>query len=149
VMSASPLSSLLARRLVAVLGTVLLLLTSVVAAPVLPAFAADPPPGLAVSADAPESVLLGERAEITLTATNPADGPELFNLSFRYVLPEGVEYAGTDHPLGDPEVREGENGETVLVWVNVSDLPSGGQQQLSFDVTAGVDVLPVGSAFDT
>src|SRR5690606_2116376 len=133
-----------ARRLVATLAA-LLLLGSGLVAPAAPAFAAV---SLAAGVEAPDRVLLGEPATVTVTAENTGDADQ-YNLSFRHVLPAGVEYvagSSSEH-LGEPEVRTGPSGETVLLWVNVSDLPVGGVQRLTYRVLPGVAELPVASTF--
>ncbi|MDH3680139.1 MAG: isopeptide-forming domain-containing fimbrial protein, partial [Acidimicrobiia bacterium] len=83
--------------------------------------------------------LIGEHVTYTLTATGTqASAANLYNLSFRDVLPAGVEFVSaspaptavlTDTPL---------IGQTTVIWENVSDLPAASQSS----VTVTVDTNP-------
>ena len=117
---------------------------------------------------APGQVLAGDDINYTLTARNPGSTP-LFNVTFRDVLPLGVEYAGGAMPaeIGDPQiirtpVIEPVSGlevfQQTLIWQNIADLQAGDDLSISFDVSvtiAGVtddvsreDLYAVGSTVD-
>ena len=99
--------------------------------------------------------LIGEEVTYTLQATgNHASGLPLYNLSFRDVLPAGVNFVSgspaptevlTDAPLA---------GQTTVIWSNVSDLPAASRSSVSITVdtnpdftggTTGSATVPVGS----
>ncbi|MBD8869170.1 DUF11 domain-containing protein [Nocardioides donggukensis] len=124
----------------------LVLVGLVVVVPASPAFAAE---GIAVTKSASEQVLVGEDVAVTITARNTGTEKE-YNLTLRDVLPLGVEYAGPTRPAGMPEPTEyvDSDGRTVLVWENVSDLPVGAAQSVSFAVRPDPDVHPVGSTIE-
>ncbi len=124
----------------AVLGAVLLFV------PGVPASAA--PGDLTVAKGADETVLVGGTVDFTLTAANGASGPQQYNLTFRDVLPVGVHYTGPTRPaaLGEPRViADPLTGQETLIWANVSDLPPGASQRLTFTATPDPDVFRVGS----
>ncbi|WP_420365676.1 isopeptide-forming domain-containing fimbrial protein [Curtobacterium sp. L3-7] len=108
-----------------------------------------------VTAKADDSVLSGAPATVTLTAKNTADasgGTDLYNLGYSYTLPAGVTYVagkatadGTALP--DPTTTTLADGGTLLVFSNVSDLVSGDQKSIAFQVTASDTVFPVGTSF--
>lgn len=130
--------------LAAVAGLVLTAL-SLVDAPV----EAAPGESLQVSLDASPSVLVGESGTVEVRVVNDGDRPE-YNLSLRTVLPAGVTYVGgstAPDQLGEPQQVGLPGGETVLLWPNVSDLPRGGDQRLTFEVATDPAVHPVGSSF--
>lgn len=130
---AAPVAALMAGTLLAVV-------------PATPAVAAE---GVLLTKEAPEQVMLGEPATITLTARNTGDEPE-YNLSFRDVLATGVTYRpGSSAPagVGEPQVLTRTDGRQVLVWANVSDLPVGAEQELRFEVVPGVAPHPVADEF--
>lgn len=135
-------------RLVAALILVLSTMALVSAAPATAA----PPDDLDVTAEATGNVLVGEPATVRITARNTGEDDQ-YNLSFRYVLPEGVTYVAgsTEASLGEPRVLTGPAPEnrTVLVWSNVSDLPRNATQTLTFQVRPDADDRPVGSTFAT
>ena len=100
---------------------------------------------LSFSKSADDDVLAGSGISYHLTASNPTDGTPLFNVSFRDVLPPGVEYdPGSTSPpsAGEPriitadvEVEGVSWTQQTLIWDNVSDLPSGGTATVSFRAT--------------
>ena len=129
------------------LAGALLAAMCVVVGQALPAYAA----GISVGKSAPASVLAGGQIRFEISASNPAGGtaaPE-YNLSFRDVLPEGVSYVpGSTRPAsaGEPDVRMTADGRRqVLLWLNVSDLPVGASEGLSFAALPDPAVFPVGS----
>ncbi len=111
---------------------------------------------VSVTAKAPASVLSGDTATVTLTATNstPASGgTAVYNLGYSYTLPTGVSYvAGSatadGQKLTDPVQTPLANGAgTLLVFSNVSDLVAGDQKSIAFGVTPSPSVFPVGTSF--
>ncbi|HEY2479710.1 MAG TPA: hypothetical protein VGI17_13400 [Solirubrobacterales bacterium] len=59
-----------------------------------PSFAnAEGTPNIALAANAPAQALIGTQQEVHLTASNPAEEPRGYNLTFRDVLPKGVAYS--------------------------------------------------------
>ena len=96
------------------------------------------------------TTLYGRDANVTLDATN-ATGTDAYNLSFTATLPPDVAYvAGSaevmDEPVAAPQQRVQEDGSTVLVWVNVSDLLSGASSALRFSMRPDVEVYDVGDS---
>ena len=127
---------------------ILLGLGVLVVLPMAPAYAAE---SLTLAKTATANVLVGGQASVTLTATNGGDVPD-YNLSFRDQLPAGVTYvAGSTTPaqLGEPTVvTGGAPARQTLVWANVSDLPVGAVQALTFKVTIDPTAHPVGDFVD-
>jgi large repetitive protein len=116
--------------------------------------AADPPAPIDVTKSGPSSTLVGEPVRYTLTASNPtagAGGAPQFNVSFSDVLPPGVTYvAGSTRPadIGDPTVvTDPTTGAQTLIWPDTFDLPPGGANSISFEVTADQTDWPVQSTF--
>ena len=105
------------------------------------------------------SILAGETASISLTATGSAS-TDLYNVAFRYELPSGVTYvagsaSGAD-AIGMPEPtivtivdQAGPPAVThqVLIWSNLADLPRNLVATLAFSVKPDPAVYPVGSSF--
>ena len=113
------------RRQTAVLVSIALL-SSVATAVVTisdapPASAADDG-SVDLSFTGPDTILLGENAVYTLSATNNGATSDAYNLSWRLVLPAGASLVTSD--LGNPKTFENEPaaGQTTLVWTNVEDL---------------------------
>ncbi|ROS77544.1 putative repeat protein (TIGR01451 family)/fimbrial isopeptide formation D2 family protein [Curtobacterium sp. PhB130] len=110
---------------------------------------------IGVTAKADATVLSGAPATVTLTAKNTADssgGTDLYNLGYSYTLPVGVSFAagsakadGTALPA--PVITTLAGGGTLLVFSNVSDLVSGDQKSITFQVTATDAAYPVGTTF--
>lgn len=88
--------------------------------------------------------LIGELVTYTLTASGTqSSGADLYNLSFRDVLPVGVAFVSADPaPTGVlddvPTV-----GQTTLVWENVADLPTNSRASISYVVDTNPDFSPV------
>jgi uncharacterized repeat protein (TIGR01451 family)/fimbrial isopeptide formation D2 family protein len=118
----------------------------------LPASPAQAAPGdLAVSKSGDAAVLVDAPIHYTVKARNAGSSPE-YNLSFRDVLPLGVTYVpgSTSAPkgLGDPTIvvtGTAPNQQQTLIWANVSDLPVGAEQSVSFQVSVDPAAYPVGS----
>jgi uncharacterized repeat protein (TIGR01451 family) len=137
------------RRASAAVTSAALVATMSTLLPVAAAQAADEALTVATTGDA--TVLVGSPIGYTLTATN-GGGTPLYNLSLRAELPVGVSYepGSTSVPKGLPDptiatLGTAPNTHQVLVWTNVSDLPAGADQALSFRVTVDPTVYPVGS----
>jgi large repetitive protein len=120
--------------------------------PVAPAQAAGSNLTLSKSGDA--TALIDAPISYTLTAHNGSTGTtyNLYNLSFRDVLPVGVSYraGSTSRPkgMGDPQIitiGTAPATQQVLIWSNVSDLPIGADQTVAFQVDADPTTYPVGS----
>jgi large repetitive protein len=81
----------------------------------------------------PKQALIGTEQEVTLVASNPIGEKRGYNLSFRDVLPKGVEYAGgaavAPIIIGDPK-----KGPTTLIFENVGDLSGNSSYSLGFKV---------------
>ncbi|MEM8708974.1 MAG: hypothetical protein AAGE98_21105, partial [Actinomycetota bacterium] len=115
----------LLRRWVALVATIAVLTTGLVAIDV-----ADPTPAAAgddgsldLSFGGPDEILLGESATYSLDATNNGSGGDLFNVSYRLVLPAGATVASSDLGNPDLEIADAPNaGETTYVWINVEDV---------------------------
>lgn len=106
-----------------------------------------------------EQLLAGEKANITVTATNTS-GPDQYNATAVAVLPPGVSFVG---PAFDGEGKElpapvstpwcavpndPSSCGVVLSWPNISDLVTGSSLTVSFDVSADDARHPVGSEFN-
>lgn len=94
--------------------------------------------------------LIGEEVTYTLTATGDhVSGAPLYNLSFRDVLPVGVDFvSASPSPTAVLEDTPGA-GETTVIWSNVSDLPANSLSSVRITVDTNADVVastnPVGS----
>ena len=144
----SKLTAWLTRPLAAVLA-VLLVAIGLATVPSEVAQAANTMTLTAVSSG---SVLAGQPATVTLTATNPTATDE-YNVSFTYVLPAGVTYvAGSaGAAAGDPTIVTITDSagppmvtHQVLVWQNLSDLSANSSASVGFQVQS---TAPVGSTF--
>lgn len=139
------------RRAPALLTVAALVLLGTVLPPTAPSAAAAVP-AIALTKQAPASVLAGKPVSFTLTASNPAANtaaqPE-YNVSFRDVLPIGVSYqAGSSTPadIGDPTIiTNGATGQQTLIWPDTFDLQVGASSSISFTTTVDNAVLPVAS----
>ncbi len=137
------------RSVWSILAATALAATTLALVPASQVQAAPSPLSLAKSGD--QSVLVDAPISYTLTAHNGGASRE-YNLSFRDVLPVGASYkpGSTSQPkgVGDPTITTigvAPNTQQVLVWSNVSDLPAGADQALSFQVAVDPVFHPVGS----
>ena len=99
--------------------------------------------------------LIGEQITYTLTATGDhASGAFLYNLSFRDVLPVGVDFVSANPAPTEVLDDVPSVGETTVIWENVSDLPANSQSAVTITVdtnpdfaggTSGSSTVPVGS----
>ncbi len=103
-------------------------------------------PEITLQKSGPGSVLAGEEANYTLTATNPnqTGAVQEYNLSFTDVLPAGASYVGPTTPAGfpDPVTSTGPGGVVVLTWSGVSDLAIGETVTIGYTVDLGPQGLP-------
>jgi fimbrial isopeptide formation D2 family protein/uncharacterized repeat protein (TIGR01451 family) len=93
-------------------------------------------PDVSLEKNAPEQALLGTRQPVQLVVKNPAGQERGYNLSFRDVLPKGVTYVPGSSSKVAPEVLTDEpgEGETTLLFENVSDLSGGSEYVLNYEV---------------
>ncbi|MCU0257444.1 MAG: DUF11 domain-containing protein, partial [Solirubrobacteraceae bacterium] len=132
-----------ARRLVAALAAAAGLL-----ALITPAAHAAGTPDIALDKRAPQTVLLGESARVTLEASSPAGEPRGYNLTFSDVLPAGVAYDGGATVAPTRVVTDAPGpGQTLLVWENVADLSGNSSFSIAYDVRPDPDAVPVGDSF--
>lgn len=116
-------------------------------APATAVAAAEPP--ITLEKVTPSTVLIGSAQQVTLRAHDPAGKPVGYNLTFRDVLPAGVEYtggvSGADAPKILPDAPN--PGETTLIFGNVADLSPNSQYAISFDVRADPAKWNVGETY--
>jgi large repetitive protein len=129
-----------------------ILASMALAAPSTPASAADAGGVISVTAKGDAAVLDGDAATVTLTSKNltaAGTGTSLYNIGYSYVLPAGVAYVGgsSSADAGEPTSTTNAQGQTVLVWSDVSDLLAGDEKSFSFDVKSVDGSFPVGSSF--
>jgi uncharacterized repeat protein (TIGR01451 family)/fimbrial isopeptide formation D2 family protein len=94
-------------------------------------------PAVTLKKEAPKSVLLGTQSEVHLVAENPKTSVTGYNLTFRDVLPVGVNYvAGSAGEEDAPRVLHDKPaaGETTLIFENVADLSPDSTFTLSYKV---------------
>ncbi|MEH3034376.1 MAG: isopeptide-forming domain-containing fimbrial protein [Aeromicrobium erythreum] len=111
--------------------------------PMVPAAAAQ---SMTLSASS-DPVLVGEDVGYSLKASNTGD-EDLYNLTFRVVLPQGVTYvSGSTRPSGldDPTQVVNGDGSRTLIWSNVDDAARNGDVSLDFSARPDLSVYPVGS----
>lgn len=102
-----------------------------------------------VTLTGPPSILHGEDATYTLSATHNGAGPDGYNLTFRVVLPPGAALASSS--AGNPSTVVADApgaGETTLLFENVADLQSGVTNDLTFVVDLTEATYGVGSMID-
>jgi fimbrial isopeptide formation D2 family protein/uncharacterized repeat protein (TIGR01451 family) len=112
-------------------------------------------PEIGLSVEAPATVLYGANATVTLSASNPAGQPYGYNLSYRAVLPAGISYvAGSGRANGgssaqNPQVIANKplEGQTTLIWTNLSDLSPSSHGTLSFEVSHSTTTYTVGNSY--
>ncbi len=98
----------------------------------------------------PADVLIGEIATFTITAEG-TQGTDLYNISFRDVLPAGITYVPGSGVPSPAAVIAIPGGTTTLVWSNTDDLPSNSKATVSYQVDTDEDynpaTAPVGTSF--
>lgn len=104
-------------------------------------------PDLQVSAKA-SSPLYGETGTVSLTASLANGQPKGYNLSFRVVLPKGINYAGGGEYAPTVVANRPTSGETTLLFNNISDLVANSSQGVNFNVTHDQDLFDVGSTYE-
>jgi large repetitive protein len=92
-------------------------------------------PNISLEKKAPKQALIGTQQKVTLVAKNPAGEIRGYNLTFRDVLPKGVEYVAGSSSVA-PRVLEDEpaEGETTLLFENVADLSANSEYALTYEV---------------
>ena len=113
----------------------------------------EPAPGggnIQLDAGMAATTLYGRDTSLSLHASNPSEA-DAYNLTFAVTLPSGVSYVGGSTEMDGQGVSEpgqyvGDDGTTVLIWTNVSDLLAGAASSMSLDVRANTDVYDVGDA---
>lgn len=100
--------------------------------------------------------LIGEQITFTLEATGDhVSGDPLYNLSFRDVLPVGVNYISASPAPTEVLDDVPSAGQTTVIWSNVSDLPANSQSSVEITVdtnpdfaggTSGSGTVPVGGS---
>lgn len=144
-----------ARSAVVLATSLVLALVGLVVVQPPQARAADPAP-ITLAKSSGGSVLLGGTADWRLTASNPPDGTEQYNLSFTDTLPQGVAYqpnSTSPAMFGEPQIITIVDDATttpkkthqVLIWSNVSDLTPGSSATLSYQTTVSATAFPIGS----
>lgn len=137
------------RRLVHVIVSVAVVAAGLSFLAVTPAAAAGA--SITLTKSAPDSVLVGDDITYTLKAENTAAvGDKQYNLTFRDILPAGVKYVKTTAPsgLGDPvqtaekDVLGDPTGRTILIWLNVADLPGHSDVTVSYTVKPSYEADP-------
>ncbi len=101
--------------------------------------------------------LIGEQITFTLEATGDhASAVPLYNLSFRDVLPIGVNFISASPAPTEVLIDVPAAGQTTVIWSNVSDLPANSRSSVAITVdtnpdfaggTTGAETVPVGSLF--
>ncbi|MEM9202170.1 MAG: isopeptide-forming domain-containing fimbrial protein, partial [Actinomycetota bacterium] len=96
------------------------------------------------------TTLYGRDIALTLHAENPS-GVDGYNLSFTAALPPGVAYVGASSAVSgeaasEPVQRHQDDGSTVLVWTNLSDLLAGASSSLSLRVRPDTAIYDVGDS---
>jgi uncharacterized repeat protein (TIGR01451 family) len=118
-------------------------------APATASAAGEPP--ITLEKSAPAQGLLGTNQMVTLTASNPeASALPGYNLTFRDVLPEGVNYVpNSASPSIEPEVihEAPTAGETTLIFHNVADLSPRSHYTLTFEVEPTPAVYKIGQTY--
>lgn len=110
-------------------------------------------PEVTLSKSGPTTVLDGDRASYTLSATNPIQSGAVpgYNVSFRDELPAGVTYEpGSSSPAsaGEPMIFvDPVDGHQTLIWDNIFDLQVGQTETIGFDIQIDQNAHPVGSVF--
>lgn len=107
---------------------------------------ADGTPDISASISS-SSTLYGNEVHVQATASNPQGQPYGYNLSFRVVLPAGVDYAG-GAPVAPRQIAGAPNpGETTLIFENVSDLSPGSTRELPFELEYDQSIYDAGASF--
>jgi large repetitive protein len=117
------------------LALILLGICTVLAMLVPAAASAAGEPDISLEKLAPEKALIGTQQSVTLVAKNPKEQPRGYNLTFRDVLPEGVEYVPGSSGVS-PRILENEPepGKTTLLFENVADLSANSEYALTYKV---------------
>lgn len=108
-------------------------------------------PNISLDKSTAGNILLGGSSNVTLSANNPSGQPTGYNLSFRDVLPAGVNYVpgSSVGDTGEPQVilNAPSSGQTTLIWSNVADLTANSTFEFSFQVTNDPGEFAVGDTY--
>jgi uncharacterized repeat protein (TIGR01451 family)/fimbrial isopeptide formation D2 family protein len=105
-------------------------------------------PNISLQKNAPAKVLIGEASPVTLTASNPKEEDRGYNLTFRDVLPEGVEYVAGSGSVAPRVIEDAPSaGKTTLIFENVSDLSENSKFSVTYSVKASPTVYSVGQSY--
>jgi uncharacterized repeat protein (TIGR01451 family)/fimbrial isopeptide formation D2 family protein len=98
--------------------------------------AASAAPNITLEKHAPETALLGTSQKVQLVAKNPKGQIRGYNLTFRDVLPAGVEYVGGSSTKVAPRLVPNAPGVgmTTLIFENVADLSGNSEYDLEYEV---------------
>jgi large repetitive protein len=92
-------------------------------------------PNISLVKEAPAHALLGTKQKVTLRAHNPAGEERGYNLSFRDVLPVGVEYVPGSASIAPRILANAPSaGKTTLLFENVADLSANSNYTLTYEV---------------
>jgi uncharacterized repeat protein (TIGR01451 family)/fimbrial isopeptide formation D2 family protein len=109
-------------------------------------------PDISLGKTQPAQALLGTDQLVTLTAGNTEAGTVPgYNLTFRDVLPAGVNYVGgSASPAIEPQILHNAPapGETTLIFHNVSDLSPRSYYTLTFEVEPTSAVYNIGQSYE-
>jgi uncharacterized repeat protein (TIGR01451 family)/fimbrial isopeptide formation D2 family protein len=122
------------KKLTTSLATAIVLAIALIV-PATAAASAEGPPNITLEKHAPAQALLGTKQKVELVAGNPIGEPRGYNLSFRDVLPKGVEYVAGSGSLAPLVLKEEPNpGETTLLFENTSDLSANSKYAITYEV---------------
>ncbi|UFU02188.1 carboxypeptidase regulatory-like domain-containing protein [Ruania suaedae] len=125
----------------AAVATLSLVLTLLVAPFGLAPAQADGTPDIQVSQNTPTEALYGGPVPVTLTASNDTE-TDAYNVSVVDVIPAGVSI-GNASPAPTRTV-EREDGSTVVIWSNISDLLAGTDVTLTYELVPAAESFVIG-----
>lgn len=92
-------------------------------------------PNISLVKEAPAHALLGTKQRVTLRAHNPVGEERGYNLTFRDVLPAGVEYVAGSASVAPRILTNAPTaGKTTLLFENVADLSANSNYALTYEV---------------
>ena len=123
------------------------------AAPVVQPAAAAGSPDIVVTKTADARTLIGGTTAVTLRACNPTGQPNGYNLSFRDIVPTGLDLASATPTPTRIIADQPAVGQTTLIWENVSDLLTGTCSSVGYGIDTNPDndlgTNQVGTTFAT
>jgi uncharacterized repeat protein (TIGR01451 family)/fimbrial isopeptide formation D2 family protein len=114
--------------------------------------AAEGVPNISLDKNAPPTALLGTTQPVQLVAKNPAGQLKRgYNLTFRDVLPKGVEYVAGSSKEVAPQVLENQPavGMTTLIFENVADLSPNSEYVLGYEVKPSTSFFVINEEEET